>query len=256
MRGVVSVDAVSDRRFGRHFHDQFGVGVMLAGAQISASGRGEVQAQKGDVITVNPGEVHDGRPIGQSARHWCMLYFDLEFIARTARAMGISAGAELQHPVLRRPEIARAFQSLHENLLLQPESTLDDLAAEDAMLTIFAPLFAVCDAPGPLFPSTIALAKAAIDDDPASARTLAEMSRIAGLGRYQFLRAFKAATGLPPHAYKVQKQLQMARRLIVNGTPIADAAIASGFADQAHMSRHFARAYGLRPGAFAAGMKC
>ncbi|WP_375781517.1 AraC family ligand binding domain-containing protein [Roseococcus suduntuyensis] len=31
----------------------------------SSSGRGPVEAGPGDVITVNPGEVHDGAPIGE-----------------------------------------------------------------------------------------------------------------------------------------------------------------------------------------------
>ncbi len=62
--------ARTTRTFGRHFHDQFGVGVVLSGAQRSASGRGPVEAVRGDVITVNPGEVHDGAPIGGQVRTW------------------------------------------------------------------------------------------------------------------------------------------------------------------------------------------
>jgi hypothetical protein len=58
--GVISVEARSRRVFSRHAHDEFGIGVVIDGAQDSASGRGLVRAEAGQVITVNPGEVHDG----------------------------------------------------------------------------------------------------------------------------------------------------------------------------------------------------
>jgi AraC-like DNA-binding protein len=35
---------------------------------------------------------------------------------------------------------------------------------------------------------------------------------------------------------------------------LVDAALASGFADQSHMTRLFVRAYGLSPGVYAAAM--
>ncbi|SQI36332.1 AraC-like ligand binding domain [Serratia plymuthica] len=56
------VTADTDFSFGRHTHDQFGIGLMDRGAQKSLSGRGRVESSAGDIITVNPGEVHDGSP--------------------------------------------------------------------------------------------------------------------------------------------------------------------------------------------------
>lgn len=65
------------------------------------------------------------------------------------------------------------------------------------------------------------------------------------------LRGFVRATGLTPHAYLMQRRIGLARRLIARGLPLAEAAAASGFADQSHMTRAFGRAYGLSPGAYA-----
>jgi AraC-like DNA-binding protein len=73
----------------------------------------------------------------------------------------------------------------------------------------------------------------------------------AGLSRYQFLRAFTRLTGLPPHAYLLQRRVQHARQLVRRGLPLADVAAASGFADQSHMTRCFVRSLGLTPGTFA-----
>jgi hypothetical protein len=68
--------AATTHTFPRHTHDQYGMGVIDSGGHASSSGRGQVEAGPGSLIFVNPGEVHDGRPIGRRARSWRMLYLD------------------------------------------------------------------------------------------------------------------------------------------------------------------------------------
>ncbi|WAH52789.1 AraC family ligand binding domain-containing protein [Pseudescherichia vulneris] len=77
--GVEAVNANSDISFGRHTHDQFSIGLMDSGGQKPLSGRGYVESNAGDVITVNPGDVHDGILL-DGPRAWRMLYFDIELI--------------------------------------------------------------------------------------------------------------------------------------------------------------------------------
>lgn len=72
--GIEAVIASTRHRYPKHFHTQFGIGLVTSGGQKSLSGRGQVEAGPGDIITVNPGEVHDGRPIGEGSRSWRMLY--------------------------------------------------------------------------------------------------------------------------------------------------------------------------------------
>jgi len=83
--------------------------------------------------------------------------------------------------------------------------------------------------------------------DPPS---LAELAALTGLGTYALLRAFRAETGLPPHAYLNQARVREARRLLDRGVPPASAAAEAGFADQAHLTRHFKRIVGVPPGAY------
>ncbi|WP_188590678.1 AraC family ligand binding domain-containing protein, partial [Achromobacter denitrificans] len=87
LAGVQAVAAHSRHAFARHTHEQFGIGVIRQGAQVSHSGRGQVQAGPGHVITVNPGEVHDGAPLGDGVRAWQMLYLDPEVVADAADAL-------------------------------------------------------------------------------------------------------------------------------------------------------------------------
>ena len=74
---------------------------------------------------------------------------------------------------------------------------------------------------------------------------------MAGLGPDHLLVSFKAATGLPPHAFQVAARLARARDLLLGGLGGAEVAAAVGFADQAHLIRHFRRAHGLTPTALA-----
>ena len=243
--GIVAVDAVSDRRFARHSHDQFGIGLMVAGGQISASGRGEVAAEAGQLITVNPGEVHDGRPLG-AGRAWRMLYFDAGVIAGALAGLGRTPGAELHFPVLAAPGLAGAFSALRAQVLLGEAE-----AVRAGLMELLAPLVAQPDPPDAV-PAQIRRLRARIDAAPEAPVALEAAAAEAGLSPWQLLRAFRRLTGLPPHAYRLQRQLHAARGHIAAGLPLAEAAVAAGFADQSHMTRHFGRAFGLTPGALAA----
>jgi hypothetical protein len=115
--GIAGVDAVESDTchiFPRHTHEQFGIGFIQRGAQKSLSGRGMVEAGAGDVITVNPGEVHDGAPIGGVSRSWRMLYFDPSLMAEAI--LDISEGRtrtyEFCRPVISDAAVANRFLKL------------------------------------------------------------------------------------------------------------------------------------------------
>ena len=70
LKGVYSTHIDSALQFGRHWHDTYGFGFLEHGAQEWFSSRGIVRGYPGEVITTNPGEVHDGRPLGPPTRRW------------------------------------------------------------------------------------------------------------------------------------------------------------------------------------------
>ncbi|MDR7331424.1 AraC family transcriptional regulator [Roseateles asaccharophilus] len=244
--GVDVVLADSAQAFGRHTHDQFGIGLIERGAQKSANGRGVVEAGPGDLITVNPGEVHDGTPFDASGRRWRMLYIEPQTLMQAAADIAPAKAFEFQAPVIRDAPLAARFHALFNASSAHP----DTLRFDTALLALVAQLLR----PAKLDVAVgtgVQHARECIDDDPASARSLAGLAADAGLSRYQFLRAFTRLTGLPPHAYVLQRRVQRARHLVRTGLPLAEAAAAAGFADQSHMTRCFARNFGLTPGAFA-----
>jgi AraC-like DNA-binding protein len=254
MRGAQAVLASSRRALLRHSHEQFGVGVIERGGQLSHSGRGQVEAGPGDVITVNPGEVHDGLPLGDSGRAWRILYLDPAIVSLASwdGQEAKDGQVELSHPVLRDKRAA----DLARRLFLALTGQTCALRQEELLLATLAAIGGVPKAGKlPAMVAEVAKARSLIDEDPVASITLADLAATSGIGRFQLLRSFARATGLTPHAYILQRRLELARRLIAEGAALADCAAASGFADQSHMTRAFASRYGLTPGAFAAASR-
>ncbi|CAN7392992.1 AraC family transcriptional regulator [Rhizobium sp. LjRoot254] len=249
--GVTAVVASSRHSFARHTHEEFGIGVIEHGAQKSLSGRGMVEAGAGNLITVNPGEVHDGIPIGDEGRTWSILYFRPELVAEAAAdVFAEDRQAEITHPVMADPLLASRFRGLFRILTSMPDA---GLAGESGLLDIVARVICERRAAVVVFPD-IRHARAMIDDDPSAGHTLAGLAREAGLSRFQLLRAFEKTTGLTAHAYIVQRRVDLARRLIADGVSLAEAAASSGFSDQSHMTRVFVSKYGISPGKFAGAL--
>lgn len=248
---IVAVDACSARSFARHVHDEFGVGLTTDGAQRSASGRGPVEAVRGNLITVNPAELHDGAPIG-ARRSWSMLYLSQDAVGAVVADLeeGRLATLELHAPVVDDPRLARLFMATRR-AALHPRG---EPALEERLLTLLAGLFGAgqhkADTGGRL-----SRVRERIDDAPAHPHSLRELAALAGLSRYQTVRGFARLTGLTPHAYVMQRRLDTARSLIRHGSTLAGAAVEAGFADQSHMHRVFVARHGFTPGAYA-GVFC
>jgi AraC-like DNA-binding protein/quercetin dioxygenase-like cupin family protein len=248
---VTAVTASSALSFQRHSHDEYGIGVMLAGAQRSWSGRGHVEAAAGDLITVNPGEVHDGMAIGDS-RKWAMLYLDPRKVSAIAADIheGKRAEAEFINPVFRNGAANHRFASA-----FAAHASGNEDAMDEQLILLLAGMLGDAKAQVARAPQRIGQIKERIDDDPAGDHPLDELARISGSSRFKALRGFTALTGLTPHAYIIQRRLELAKSLIRSGAGLAEASCEAGFADQSHFHRAFVRRFGMTPGAYAAAMR-
>jgi len=65
------------------------------------------------------------------------------------------------------------------------------------------------------------------------------------------VRSFTRHYGIPPYRYLTGRRLDLARRLLLRGTPPAEVATTVGFYDQAHLTRHFRRLLAITPAAYA-----
>lgn len=77
---------------------------------------------------------------------------------------------------------------------------------------------------------------------------LARLAKAAGLGLSQFKTLFKRSVGLSPHQYILRRRIERARHLLeTERMPIAEVAVATGFANQSHLARNMRRLIGVTP---------
>ena len=247
--GVEAVSLKSTRQFPRHSHDQFGIGVMTSGGHRSWSSVGWVEAIRGDIIMVNPGEMHDGISLDGNVRGWKMLYFDPE------RAFESLGDDERYRTVAIRPTVQDRDQSIRFCRLFDAitDPQPDRLRIEEDLVTTLTYAFRRNGSQRPLrlppLPSVSNVLKL-IDCEPQKPLSLQGMADMAGISRFHFLRGFARVTGVTPHAYILQRRVRLARRLLLAGKEVAEASAEAGFADQSHMTRAFVRQLGITPGRY------
>ncbi len=84
-----------------------------------------------------------------------------------------------------------------------------------------------------------------LDGDP----SLADLARECRLSPSHFARAFRQATGVPPHRWLMRRRVERAKELLLDGDlGLAQIAVACGFSDQSHLTRVFTRHETYGPG--------
>ena len=248
--GISAMELASNHSFPRHSHDEYGIGVVLSGAQRSWSGIGLVESFPGDVITVNPGEIHDGHPVDGAVRRWRIIYFDPKVLRRQFTP-DVPQEIEFTSPSLADHALGHSVNRLFDRLV----DGVDRLGIEEIMAHVVQRLISQEARPvsdSRMYSGPVTKARARIDDDPSNPVTLAELAALSGMNRYQIVRAFSRELGTTPYAYVIQRRVRLARELLVNGETPATAAQLAGFADQSHMTRAFTRKFGISPGRYLA----
>ncbi|WP_241825913.1 helix-turn-helix transcriptional regulator [Izhakiella australiensis] len=234
--------------FPRHAHDQFGIGIFVQGSQRSWSNIGSVESAAGDVIMVNPAEIHDGLPL-QGPRGWHMMYLNPEMVMGELREQPQTDNI-IMRPVVSDAALGCAMRALFNEVLA---ATPDPIAAEQALLLCLMRITRyhafTAAVREPLSPA-ITLAKEYIDDAPGNAISLSMLADLCGMTRFQLIRSFTREAGTTPHAYLIQARVRLAKRLLLAGHKPAGAALSAGFADQSHLTRAFRRQFGLTPGKY------
>jgi len=238
------------RAYARHRHDTYAIGVTEAGVQVFDY-RGRVErSTPGEVVVLHPDEAHDGRAGGGDGFGYRIVYVEPARIAAAVRAIrGHAAPLPfVREPVSRSSTLARAVTAAFR---VAPEpQALDALVLRLAEgLVEGDPDSQPVGAPR-LDQAALDRARAFLDGRRALVRST-ELESVTGLSRYELARQFRVRYGTSPYRYSLMRRLDFARGRLRGGTPLADLALAAGFADQAHFTRMFKAAYGLTPARYA-----
>ncbi|MCF6476095.1 AraC family transcriptional regulator [Nonomuraea sp. MG754425] len=239
-------------RFSRHVHDGYAIGLIVSGVE-EFDYRGTLhRAAAGELVLVNPDSVHTGQAGVPGGWAYRMLYPSVDALTAIAAELGAPAGTPHFHAqVARDDQLAALLGRAH-----QAAERGDALAASTLSRTLFARLVTRHATPRPVAPVAAEgrrAVRAALDllhESLVDPPPLEDLAVAVGARPFALLRAFKAATGLPPHAYLTSLRVRQARRLLLSGMRPARVAAEVGFTDQAHLNRHFKRIVGVPPAAY------
>lgn len=250
-RHLPGVELVSvsyrQRVFPTHLHPEYVVGTVEAGAEeLCVGGVGHIVAT-GDVLRLHPGEPHANRCIGDATLRYRVFYLPGESIAAY-----LADGRPLAFagPVARDRRLAARVAATHRLLCRDDSGPLEQQSALLALIDALASDRAEAP-PTSAHAAAIERARDHIDGHFAEGFGLAALATIADLSVFHLAHSFRKAVGFSPLAYRNQRRVIEARRLLRDGGQIADVAAAVGYADQSHLTRQFQRIVGVSPGRYA-----
>ncbi|MBK5010269.1 AraC family transcriptional regulator [Pseudomonas sp. S60] len=238
-----------------HSHPTFSIGAVDVGhSRFEGAGKGQERLGPGTLVMVPAHRVHACNPDPGQAWSYQMLHVDAGWLDALREEAGLAGyGSAEPARICREPGVYRQFTAL--NTLLFSQATP---AEKQAALVAF-----LCDidvrAYAPLTPApslaapTLHRLLATIEAQGPSHLSLDALAQEADLGRYQLIRAFRAATGFTPHAYLLNARVNRGRQLLGEGHPLAQVAYQLGFADQSHFQRVFKAHVGVTPGQYRQG---
>jgi AraC-like DNA-binding protein/quercetin dioxygenase-like cupin family protein len=239
--------------FTRHFHDSYSIGLVDEGTNIFSVGRKKVEAGAGMITVVAPGEVHDGGQAGVRWSYHC-LYASEATIRAIATDFGLCSATAIASGSIADWQSARKLRWLFNAAFADPSDLeLEELAIEAlSVLLLRHGTERSTSLENPSRYKEVAhAAVTSLQDRWDQPVYLDELSRELNTSRFIITRAVAAVTGLTPHAYLLQLRTDRALEMIREGTSLAQAAVASGFSDQSHLSREIKKRWGVTPGCFA-----
>ncbi|HET7794543.1 MAG TPA: AraC family transcriptional regulator [Rhizobacter sp.] len=240
--------------FDPHTHEAFGLGAIEAGVERFRYRGGDHLAPSDTLVLMNPDELHTGRAETEHGWRYRMLYLDADLLAQVTG----ERGWHFAQPVVHDPLTARRVS----RLLAAMWSAPDMLAADCALVDLLQMLRPHASTGGTRSASPASRTDAALmrAHDMIRARfaeplTLEEMAHEAGLSPFHFLRRFKQRYHVTPHQMLMAVRLFRAKQQLAAGHAPASVAADVGLVDQPHLTRRFARMYGVTPARYQAQLR-
>ena len=248
--GIERVEAhLHGQAFAPHRHDTYAIGITLSGVQTFRFRGQRWQCLPGQCHILHPDETHDGAAGTDEGFAYRILYIDPALVQEALD------GAPL--PFVSRPVVPES-RLRQRHGIWDIDADIDEVARLDLVLAAADLLQAeagTARSSGVLAAQRLRRARDCIAAAPAERHSASELEAVAGLDRWTLARQFRAAFGTSPSRFRTMRQLDLVRRSMRQGTSLAEASIAAGFADQSHMSRHFKATYGITPGAWVSAIR-
>ncbi|MCE8026515.1 MULTISPECIES: AraC family transcriptional regulator [Halomonadaceae] len=250
----VELRKVEDGRkvcYAPHSHTQWSLGAITAGESTFRYRDDRHHVRAGTLVMMNPGWMHACSAIEDRPWGYLMLYVDAEWLTALRYQAGL---LEAQHwqdiatAVIDENEWYMGYCRMAACLLDTNRDLLDKQTEVVEYLSALMHRLAGQPArPIARAPATLKALAAYLDEHASEDISLDDLCERSGYSAGHLIRAFKRHFGFTPHAYLVNRRIQLGQHALKNGTPIAEAALNAGFADQPHFQRTFKRMVAATP---------
>ncbi|WNS44643.1 AraC family transcriptional regulator [Paenibacillus sp. MMS20-IR301] len=238
---ILSLSAtMADFTYKKHCHEEYALGVTLRGIQQYHLGGSLHSSHRNGVMLFNPQQYHDGSSYDRAGIDYVMLYIKPEMFTE------VLGGHELRFttPIVYDSRLARCILSLNRAV----QNGADDALCTELLLQLAAEAARTDIAADPRTDNTfIRRAKEMMYCSLDQVLKLDDLAQEFSLSKYQFIREFKAHTGISPYQFFLNCKVEHARQSIEKTRDIYAAVADCGFTDLTHLNRHFKSMFGVTP---------
>lgn len=238
--GITALSAkLDDFIYKKHSHHEFAIGVTLKGIQ-EYSLEGSLKFSHPDgVMFFNPEQIHDGKAHDKSGLEYVMLYIEPELLLE---AFEMNDMFKFMNPIVYNPHIRQKILSLSKSILIG-----EDEAVSNELFLSLTDSIASKEIPKDYHQDELPIknAKDILQSIEGNSFRLEEVSSLLNLSKFQFIRKFKAKTGITPYQYFLNAKVEQARKSLGKNKDVYQTVVECGFFDLTHLNKHFKSIYGI-----------
>lgn len=237
------------QKFPNHFHEYYVIGYIESGKRHLSCKNNEYTISPGDLVLFNPMENHTCEQIDRNTLDYRCINIKPEIMKKAVLEItGRDYLPQFSQPVAFDSEQSSLLCELHKAIMEEQP----DFKKEETFLFLIEQLLDEYTLPYTETKESdlnieIKEVCSYIEAHYAEHITLDELSKIANMNKYSLLRSFTRIMGITPYRYLETVRINVAKKLLENGTEPIDAAMETGFVDQSHFSNFFKEFIGLTP---------
>ena len=245
------IATVNNFSYIKHTHDEYALGVIISGTmKFNCKGTLNI-GNKGDVISINPQEVHDGFSDENKIVKYIMLYIRPDLINKYFSQLGYRGECylEMSKCLVNNNELKSSIIKIY-NAIINNHSLSSNY--EDLLLKLASSIMSINskkingqNKEGIIL--SLTKSKEFIQNNLDSELMIDDISSLINMSKYHFIRCFNESFGITPHQYVINCRINKAIKNLESGINCKTSANNAGFSDASHFNRRFKLVYGLTP---------